>query len=56
MKFIVQDNIPFNTVEGKGFINLMKKVAPLYKVPSRNTIKNRVDEIYESASNALKEI
>ncbi|CAH1106559.1 unnamed protein product [Psylliodes chrysocephalus] len=56
VKFIVKDNMPFSIVEGKGFVSLMKQAAPLYKVPSRNTIKNHVDVKYESASTALKQI
>ncbi|CAH1106969.1 unnamed protein product [Psylliodes chrysocephalus] len=48
--------MPFSIVEGKGFVSLMKQAAPLYKVPSRNTIKNQVDVKYESASTALKQI
>jgi hypothetical protein len=56
VKFIVQDNFPFNTVEGKGFLALMKHVARLYKVPTRNTIKNYVDKKYEVISTTFKNI
>lgn len=56
IKFIVQDNLPFNIVEGKGFLSLMKQVAPLYKVPTRNTIKNNVDRKFEVISTAFKNI
>lgn len=52
--FIIMDNKPFSTVEGKGFRQLMKEVCPLYNVPSRETIKTRVDEKYETLSNLFK--
>ncbi|XP_063226693.1 zinc finger BED domain-containing protein 4-like [Bacillus rossius redtenbacheri] len=48
------DNKPFSTVEGKGFLQLMKEVCPLYKVPCRETIKNRIDEKYEAMSDLFK--
>lgn len=46
-KFIVHDNLPFSVVEGKGFLNILKELAPLYKVPTRNTIKYRIDKKYD---------
>lgn len=52
--FIIMDNRPFLTVEGKGFKQLMKEVCPLYKIPSRETIKTRVDEKYEAMSHLFK--
>lgn len=52
--FIIMDNRPFSTVEGKGFIQLMKEVCPLYKVPSRETIKIRIDDKYEAMSHLFK--
>lgn len=52
--FIIMDNRPFSTVEGKGFIQLMKEVCPLYKVPSRETIKMRIDDKYEAMSHLFK--
>ncbi|KAI8128399.1 Semaphorin-2A [Lucilia cuprina] len=54
VNFIIMDNKPFATVEGKGFLQLMKKFAPLYKVPSRETIKSRIDTKYEVMSNIFK--
>ncbi|XP_025192186.1 zinc finger BED domain-containing protein 6-like [Melanaphis sacchari] len=39
--FICKDNQPFSVVDDIGFKKLMKEVAPLYKVPTRNTIKAR---------------
>lgn len=52
--FIIMDNKPFSTVEGKGFRQLMKEVCPLYNVPSRETIKTRIDEKYEALSHLFK--
>ncbi|XP_046800992.1 E3 SUMO-protein ligase ZBED1-like [Lucilia cuprina] len=54
VNFIIMDNKPFATVEGKGFLQLMKEVCPLYKVPSRETIKSRIDTKYEVMSNIFK--
>ncbi|KAK9751846.1 THAP domain [Popillia japonica] len=56
VKFVVQDNLPFNIVEGKGFLSFMKEVAALYKVPTRNTIKNNIDRKNEVVSTAFKNI
>lgn len=33
----------------------MKVICPLYKVPSRNTIKNKIDEKYNYLANKFKE-
>lgn len=33
--FIAKDMMPFQVVEKSGFLNLMRKAAPLYNVPSR---------------------
>lgn len=48
--------MPFTTVEGKGFVNLLRELAPLYKVPTRNVIKDRVDKKFEVMSEAFKGI
>lgn len=48
------DHKPFSVVEGKGFIQLMKEVVPLYKIPSRETFKKRVDDKYEDMSEVFK--
>lgn len=54
VNFIIMDNRPFSTVEGKGFLQLMRVVCPLYKVPSRETIKSRIDDKYDAISNIFK--
>ncbi|XP_067629491.1 uncharacterized protein [Eurosta solidaginis] len=47
MHMIVKDNLPFTFVEGAGFLDFMKQNFPLYKVPTRNTIKAEIDKLYE---------
>lgn len=54
VNFIIMDNKSFSTVEGKGFIQLMREVCPLYKVPCREAIKVRIDEKYEAMSQVFK--
>jgi hypothetical protein len=44
---IAKDNLPLSTVENEGFIQLMKTVAPLYKLPSRKTITRLLDAKYD---------
>ena len=43
---VVLDYMPLKLVEGKGFLNLMSILAPDYKVPSRNTVKSRIEMMY----------
>ncbi|KAL3276415.1 hypothetical protein HHI36_011799 [Cryptolaemus montrouzieri] len=52
--YVCADNRPFAAVEGRGFRYLMKKAAPLYQVPSRETIKRKMEEKYEFVSAAFK--
>lgn len=52
--FIIRDHKPFSVVEGKGFTQLMKEIVPLYKIPSRETFKKRVDEKYDAMSEVFK--
>lgn len=53
--FIAVDNRPFYAVEGKGFRHLMKELAPLYKVPCRETIKAKIDKKYDTLSKIVAE-
>ncbi|XP_063399690.1 E3 SUMO-protein ligase ZBED1-like [Mytilus trossulus] len=41
---IVLDYLPIRIVEGKGFSKLMSIIAPEFKIPSRNTIKSRIEK------------
>lgn len=45
--FICVDNRPFHIVHGKGFQRLMKILAPNIKVPSEDTLKRRLDDLYD---------
>lgn len=56
VNYIILDNKPFSTVEGKGFLALMKEAVPLYKVPCRETVKSRIDDKYEAMSCIFKQI
>lgn len=51
---ICKDTQPFQIVENEGFLNLMKAAAPLYKVPSRHTIKRMLENRYEVTQNLFK--
>lgn len=53
--FICIDNRPFSTIQCKGFKHLMKELAPLYKVPSKDTIKKRLDEKYDAVAQVFKQ-
>lgn len=51
--WFVFDYMPLQMVEGKGFKKLMSIVAPNYNIPSRNTIKSRIEKVYEDRKSAL---
>lgn len=42
-----RDLLPLYTVQNKGFLSLMKIVAPLYKVPSEKTITRHLESCYD---------
>lgn len=44
---ICKDSQPFQIVENEGFLNLMKVACPLYKVPSRFTLKRMLETKYD---------
>ncbi|XP_060605586.1 zinc finger BED domain-containing protein 4-like [Ruditapes philippinarum] len=50
---IVKDYIPLSIVESEGFLNLMQIVVPEYKVPSRNTVKSRIEKRYDDERESL---
>jgi len=52
---IVKDNLPLNTTTKPGFLNLMKTVTPLYKVPSRMTVTQIIDVKYDLLSVKIKD-
>ena len=44
---IVTDYVPLSIVEGEGFNRLMNIVAPGYKVPTRKTVRSRIQQRYD---------
>ena len=51
---IVKDYQPFSIVEDEGFINLLKILAPKYKIPNRKLIAKIVDEKYSKVVKCVK--
>jgi len=51
---LCKDNAPFSTVDGSDFKYFLKVACPLYQIPSRNTIKNKLDIKYNYLSAKLK--
>lgn len=43
--YFILRNLTF--IKGAGFLDFMKENFPLYKVPTRNTIKAEIDKLYE---------
>lgn len=52
---IVKDSQPFMMVENEGFKNLMKTIAPHYKISSRYTIKRQFESKYNVISELFKQ-
>lgn len=48
VKFIAKDMLPLSTVDGVGFVEFMNKILPNYEIPSRFTIKRRIQGLYET--------
>lgn len=55
MLMICKDTLPLNTVEKEGFTYLMKTAEPLYKLPSRQTITQMIDDKYDNLSLQFRE-
>ncbi|CAK1599136.1 unnamed protein product [Parnassius mnemosyne] len=51
---ISKDHQPFSIVENEGFKNLMKAVAPQYKIPSRTSLRRWLDNKYDVVSETFK--
>lgn len=50
--FIAKDMMPFRTVERPGFLRLMRKAFPLYRVPTRQYFsKTLIPEMYNKVKN-----
>lgn len=54
MLMICKDTLPLNTVEKEGFTYLMKTAVPLYKLSSRQTITQMIDDKYDVLCNSEK--
>ena len=52
--FICKDTQPFTVVTGRGFKRFVKTLAPLYKLPGRNTVKDKICMKYEVMSEQFK--
>ena len=50
---IVTDYVPPSIVEGEGFNRLMNIVAPGYKVPTRKTVRSRIQQRYDTEKEKL---
>ncbi|XP_070527717.1 E3 SUMO-protein ligase ZBED1-like [Cardiocondyla obscurior] len=44
--FICKDQTPFDIVNGKGFKHFIKQLAPSFKIPSVDTLKNNLNSLY----------
>ncbi|CAG2204924.1 unnamed protein product [Mytilus edulis] len=53
VEMIILDYLPIRIVEGKGFSKLMSIIAPEFKIPSRNTIKSRIEKSYSDKKESL---
>lgn len=51
---LVKDNMPLSSTEKDGFVYFMKKVLPLYKVPSRKTVTKLICSKYDVLSAHVK--
>lgn len=52
---ICKENQPFTIVENEGFHNLIKVLAPHYKLPSKTTLTRWVDDKYAALSTVFKD-
>lgn len=55
MRMIALDVQPFSIVTDRGFVNLMKCVDPLYKLPSKTHLRNVIlNNEYEASKEKIK--
>lgn len=50
---VAVDMLPLSFVDGPGFHQFMAIVSPEYTIPSRPTVRNRLEELYGSVKNKL---
>jgi hypothetical protein len=51
---IIVDEMPFMTVEGKGFLKFVKALEPQFKIPSRYIMMKDCLKLYIKDKNTLK--
>jgi len=51
--FVVQAYVPMKIVEHESFRHLMQLLNPQYEVPSRTTVRARIDQQYDDAKKSL---
>lgn len=51
---IVKDLIPISFIEGEGFKEFMKIIAPRYAIPSKDSIKSEIDLLYDCEKAAIQ--
>ncbi|XP_011858288.1 PREDICTED: zinc finger BED domain-containing protein 1-like [Vollenhovia emeryi] len=52
---LTKDYMPIRTVQKEGFQEFVKALNPLYKLPSRKTVTDLIEEKYDYLSNLTKE-
>lgn len=48
MNMVIFDYVPLSIVQGAGFCNLMKLLAPDYEIPSRTTVRSHMLQHYDN--------
>ena len=54
-EFMVTDMMPWDTVEGAGFLRMYKQTCPNFSVASESYYRNQLDPNYEKIKNKIKE-
>ena len=52
--WLITDGLPFNAVNGNGFIKMMKKVNPAFNPPCYTTLKQEMGLGYKTAIELMK--
>ena len=55
VKCIVKDGLPFGTFRRSGMKELLEKLRPGYRGPTRQTVRKRLDTMYRERKSSLKE-
>ncbi|CAK6980157.1 hypothetical protein D5F01_LYC10977 [Scomber scombrus] len=54
--FICKDMRTISIVDGTGFKEFCQELEPRYRIPSRGTITNRIEDMYNSTSDNIREL